>query len=174
MAEELLKNLVCYYNMVKKNKTSATDCDSLKSGKIEDFIAYYTTSSTGASNFVTDVLKDIHLTNIVDGNKNGTNTFEEKPYILRAAMLMYLNSKKPSSQFMKDMKKHYKPTDNNIIIASGDQNILYDYYVMAHLDNSTLKEEYKLLWEYMKAGDAITEAGEIGPLNDYIKEMTTA
>ena len=44
---------------------------------------------------------------------------------------------------------------------------------MAHLDNSTLKEEYKLLWEYMKAGDKI-EADEIDPLNDYIKAMTTA
>ena len=173
MAEELLRNLVCYYNMVKKNKKSETNCDSLKSGDIGKFIAYYTTSSTGASPFVTDVLKGDNLKNIVEGNNSGTKTFEEKPYILRAAMLMYLNSKKPSSQFMKDMKKHYKPTDNNIIIASGDQNILYDYYVMAHLDNSTLKEEYKLLWEYMKAGDKI-EDGEIDPLNDYIKEMKTA
>jgi len=175
MAEELLRNLVCYYNMVKGNKTKATDCDSLKSGDIEDFIAYYkTTDGTGNSNFVTDVLQGDNLKNIVAGNKNGGNTFKDKPYILRAAMLMYLNSKKPSSQFMKDMKKHYKPTTDSIIIDGGDKNILYDYYVMAHLDNSTLKEEYKLLWEYMKAGDAIIEDGEIGPLNDYIKEMKTA
>ena len=173
MAEELLRNLVCYYNMVKGNKTKATDCDLLKSDKIEDFIAYYKTTDASASPFVTDVLKDIHLTNIVDGNKNGTNTFKDKPYILRAAMLMYLNSKHQSSQFMKDMKDHYKPTTDSIIKTDGDKNILYDYYVMAHLDNSTLKEEYKLLWEYMKAGDKI-EAGEIDPLNDYIKAMTTA
>lgn len=172
MAEELLKNLVCYYNMVKRNKKSATDCDSLKSGDIEDFIAYYTTTTTGASNFVTDVLQGGNLKIIVAGNNAGTKTFDEKPYILRAAMLMYLNSKKPSSKFMEDMKKHYKQT-NNIIKTGGDQNILYDYYVMAHLDNSSLKEEYKLLWEYMKAGDKI-EDGEIGPLNDYIKEMKTA
>lgn len=171
MAEELLRNLVCYYNMVKGNKTKATDCDSLKSGDIENFIAYYKTTDASASNFVTDVFKDTHLKNIVAG----TNTFEDKPYILRAAMLMYLNSKHPSSLFMKNMKEHYKPTtDKNIIETDGDQNILYDYYVMAHLDNSTLKEEYKLLWEYMKAGDAITKDGEIDPLNDYIKAMKTA
>jgi len=174
MAEELLKNLVCYYNIVKGAKKSETGCDLLKSGDIGKFIAYYTTSSTGASPFVTDVLQGDNLKNIVEGNNSGNKTFEDKPYILRAAMLMYLNSKHQTSKFMEDMKKHYKPTDNNIIIDGGDQNILYDYYVMAHLDNSTLKEEYKLLWEYMKAGGAITEADEIKPLNDYIKEMTTA
>ena len=174
MAEELLKNLVCYYNMVKGNKTKATDCDSLKSGDIEEFIAYYKTADASASPFVTDKLQGDNLKNIVAGNNAGTKTFDNKPYILRAAMLMYLNSKHPSSQFMKNMKEHYKPTDNNIIKTGGDQNILYDYYVMAHLDNSTLKEEYKLLWEYMKAGGAITEADEIDPLNDYIKAMKTA
>ena len=110
MAEELLKNLVCYYNMVKGAKKSETGCDSLKSGDIGKFIAYYKTTESDASPFVTDVLQGANLKNIVEGNNSGTKTFEDKPYILRAAMLMYLNSKHQSSQFMKDMKEHYKPT----------------------------------------------------------------
>ena len=167
-ARELLRNLICYYNMVNKPDKTEHNCETLDD--VDDFIKFYTiTSSSSPSGFVAEYTTD-QKTYIGKIRVNNSTTFNNKPYVIRAAMLLYLNNQVGECRFMNTMKDYYS-IKNIQIDADSDKDILYDYYVMSHIKNDKYIDELKLLWEYMTEITGKLDTGEYGPLQDYIKLM---
>ena len=169
-ARELLRNLICYYNMVHKPNQTEHNCETLDD--VDKFIKFYKydLSNSPPSGFVAEYTTD-QKTYIGKIRVNNSTTFNTKPYVIRAAMLLYLNNQVGDCMFMKTMKDHYS-IKNIQINAGSDKDILYDYYVMSHIKNDKYIDELKLLWEYMTNITGKLNTGEYGPLQDYIDEMS--
>lgn len=167
-ARELLRNLICYYNMVNKPDKTEHNCETLDD--VDDFIKFYTiTSSSLPSGFIAEYTTD-QRNHIGKIKVNNSTTFNTKPYVIRAAMLLYLNNQVGDCMFMKTMKDYY--SINKIKIdENSDKDILYDYYVMSHIKNDKYIDELKLLWEYMTNITGKLDTGEYEPLQEYIKLM---